>query len=174
MQNAHKKIETLANVTIIILALLLGGVLVTRYFRPDPPKQAAVEREELKAGSKLPISDLDWSKSERTLVMALSTKCHFCTESTPFYQKVSQARAGRSDVRLITMMPQSLDESKQYLSENKIAVDEVRQTKPAESFVKGTPTLIIVDRTGTVVESWVGKLPTEKEAEVMNRLFGGI
>jgi len=30
----------------------------------------------------------------------------------------------------------------------------------------------LVDRNGAAVDSWVGKLPPEKEAEVVKRLFG--
>ena len=70
-------------------------------------------------------------------------------------------------MQLITVMPQSVEEAQRYLSEHKISVDEIRQTSLDTINVKGTPTLLLVDKTGAVVQSWVGKLPPEKESEVV-------
>lgn len=114
---------------------------------------------------------MDWAKSEKTLIMALSTTCHFCAESTPFYQKLVGQRTGRSDVRLVAVMPQPVDEARHYLSEHAINVDEVRQASLNSISVRGTPTLVLVDGTGAVVRSWVGKLPPEREIEVVDTIF---
>lgn len=174
MRNLHKKIQTVSNIAIIIVALLLGGVFVKRYLLPAsvPHPMATMESEGIKAGTKLPLPDVDWSKSEKNLVLALSTSCHFCSESTPFYQKLAQMRTGRNDVRLLAVMPQSVEDALRYLSEHNLAVDEVRQARLNTINVRGTPTLLLIDRSGTVVQSWVGKLPPKKETEVANSLFG--
>lgn len=173
MRNIPKKIEIASNIAIIVVALLFGAVLVSRYLLPSaPPKSSVAETDSIKVGTKLPLSDVDWSKSEKNLVLVLSTNCHFCSESTPFYQKLAQQKAQRGGVRLITVMPQTVNEAQHYLSEHNISVDEVRQTSLNTVNVRGTPTLIVVDNAGAVVQSWVGKLPPEKEAEVIARLFG--
>jgi len=172
MTNIHKKIQTISNLAIIIVALLFGTVLVYRLLLPTSQKPAAVETEEIKIGTKLPLADVDWSKSEKNLVLVLSTSCHFCSESTPFYQKLAQLKTGRGDVRLIAALPQSIDEAQRYLSEHHLSVDEVRQTSLNTINVRGTPTLVLVDRNGAVVQTWRGKLPPEKEAEAVATLFG--
>ncbi len=172
MKNIHKKIESASNIAIIIVALLFAGVLVNRYFFSASPKSLAVESEAITAGTKLPLVDIDWSKSDKTLLLALSTNCRYCTESTPFYQKLAQQTAGGGEVRLVAVMPQGVDEARRYLSEHGISVDEVRQASLNTINVRGTPTLIEVDKNGAVVSSWVGKLPPEKESEVMRNLFG--
>jgi len=51
-----------------------------------------------------------------------------------------------------------------------IAVDEVRQATPSSLGIRGTPTILLVNKDGVITSSWRGKLPTEKEAEVMARL----
>jgi hypothetical protein len=133
MRNIHKKIQTLSNIAIIIVALLFGAGLVNRYFLSAPPsKQSVTESKSLKPGTKLSLSGSDWSKSSKTLVLALSTTCRFCTESIPFYQKLAQQRAGHNDVRLIALMPQGVDEAQHYLNEHKISVDEIRQANLTE------------------------------------------
>ena len=49
-----------------------------------------------------------------------------------------------------------------------VSVDDIRQAPPDAVKAVATPTLIIVDQTGSVTESWVGKLPAEKEVETRN------
>lgn len=170
MQNVHKKIETAANIAIIAVALLLGGILVNRYFFNPAPNAPPSEDNNIKVGMKLPLSNVDWTKSEKSLVMVLSTTCHFCNESTPFYQKLTKLKAENPKVRVIAVMPQSADEAQKYLAEHNISVDEVKPIKSEEMFVRGTPTLILVDRNGAATESWVGKLSADKETEVLSHL----
>ncbi|HZB45105.1 MAG TPA: hypothetical protein VE360_07670, partial [Pyrinomonadaceae bacterium] len=122
-------------------------------------------------GSKLSLDGIDWSKSERTVLLALSTKCRFCTESAPFYQRLAQEKEKHDDLGLLAVLPQSIDESQKYLGEHGIKVDAVKQATPGSLNVRGTPTLILVDQTGAVVESWIGKLPPPKEVEVLNRFL---
>lgn len=121
---------------------------------------------------KFPLLDVDWSKSNRNIVLALSTSCHFCTESVPFYRRLDEQRAEHDEVRLIVVMPQSVVDSKRYIDDKNLVADDVRQIKLSDIYVAGTPTLIVVDQTGAVVESWVGRLPPEKESEVQTRVFG--
>ncbi len=132
---------------------------------------AGAKNEGIKAGTKLSLGDIDWSKSDKNLVLVLSTTCRYCTESTPFYQKLAQQKNGRDDLRLIAVMPQTINEVQLYLSEHKISVDEIRQASLNTINVEGTPTLIEVDKTGAVIQSWVGKLPLEKESEVIQHFF---
>lgn len=172
MKNISGKVEILSNVVIIVVAILLGTVLISRYLISPPPNGPAAEPSRIQAGTVLPLADVDWSKSSKTLVMVLSTSCRFCTDSIPFYQKLSKQKGTRSDIRLLVLLPQTAEESGRYLSEHGISVDEVRRAQPSEVYAKGTPTLIVVDREGKVIDSWVGKLPPEKEDEVISSVFG--
>jgi thiol-disulfide isomerase/thioredoxin len=166
MNNPTKRLEQLANVAIIVVALLLGGVLVKRYLLPQAESPQAIAR--IQPGTKLSVPGLEWGKNERTLLLVLSTSCHFCTESSPFYQRLAQEKVKKGGVGLVAVLPQSVDESQKYLNGLGVAVDDIKQASPDAFQVRGTPTLIMADRTGAVVESWVGKLPAEKEVEVLN------
>ena len=70
---------------------------------------------------------------------------------------------------LVAVLPQSVGESQKYLNDLGVSVDDIKQAGLDAVQVRGTPTLIMADRTGTVVESWAGKLPAEAEGEVLNR-----
>jgi hypothetical protein len=172
MSNLNKKIELLANIAIIVVAILLGVIITNRYLLTAPPKPEAVEGARIKTGMKLSLSGVIWDKADKTLLLVLSTNCRFCTESALFYQRLAQQKTGHMGVRLIAVLPQSVSESEKYLNDHGVFVDEVTQAVPTTVYARATPTLILVDRTGSVVESWVGKLPPEKEFEVMRRLWG--
>lgn len=46
-----------------------------------------------------------------------------------------------------------------------------KANSPAVLGIRGTPTLILVDATGNVRKVWIGKLPTEKESDVLDELL---
>lgn len=171
--NILKKTELLANIAIIMVAVLLGGVLVKRYLLSSEDaydSQNNVLR--IAAGSKVSLPEVDWAKSDQTLLLILSKGCHFCSESAPFYQRLVRDTSGRGDVRLVAVLPQDVNEGKKYLNELGVPISEIKQSTLESIGVGGTPTLILVDNKGVVTESWVGKLPPDKESEVLNRLQG--
>lgn len=168
----YKKIELAANVAIIIVAVLLVALAADRfYFRPRPgPADQAAARQSIKVGDRITLPDFNWAQSERTLLLVLSTNCHFCTESAPFHQRLAQEKTRRGGTRLVAVLPQDVAESLKYLTDHGVSVDEIRRASPSEVQVGGTPTLILADHTGAVITSWIGKLPPDKEAEVLSRL----
>ena len=168
-----KKIELLANLAIIAIALLLGIVLVKQYLlRGTPPALPAAPAEAgIRPGTKLELPGIDWTQSQQTLVLALSEGCRFCTESAGFYQRLAKEKArGEDSPRLIAVLPQEVGQGQAYLNQLGVAIDEVRQIQMSALGVRGTPTLILVDNQGTVKASWVGKLSEAKEADVMAHL----
>lgn len=171
MANLTKKIELFANIAIIVVALLLGGVLVKRYLLPQPEGSASSGADvRIAPGTKLTVPGIEWAQSKQTLLLVLSDTCHFCTESAGFYQRLAQERAKRSDMRLIAMLPQELSKGRAYMTKLGVTVDQVEEEPLNTVNVRGTPTVILVDSSGTVIESWVGKLRAEEEAKVISRL----
>lgn len=168
-----QRVELATNLAIIVTALLLCTVLVKKYLlSPASPvaDNVAPAKRPVQVGEKLSIEGVDWAKNGQTLILALSTTCHYCTESAPFYQQLTQKRGS---VRVVAVMPQNLDAGRQYLQKLGVSVDEVKQL-PLESIrVQGTPTLLLLNREGVVTDEWVGRLPAEREAEVIQRLRAG-
>lgn len=165
-----KKIEFLANLSIIVVALLLGAVLVKRNLTPTPQQAALPAKSKIQPGTKLQLPNINWAQSEQTLLLALSDTCRFCTESAPFYQRLARQKTEPDSPRLVAVLPQDVNQGQAYLDNLGVKVDEVKQSALSAIGVSGTPTLIMVDRDGVVKESWVGKLPPALEAEVLSRL----
>lgn len=161
-----KKLEITANFAIIIVATLLAVFLI-RHYVLERDRVEPFAGNQPHAGTKLNLGDVDWSKDQQTLVMALSTTCHFCSESSAFYQKVAR---GRSNVRLLAVMPQTVNEAQKYLSDLGVTVDEIKQAQLNSIGVNGTPTLILVNNGGIVANTWVGKLTSAEESQVLSSL----
>src|SRR5712691_8420560 len=152
LMSVSKKIELIANVAIIVVACLLATVLVKNYFFTKPSQQASKSESQRVQGESQPVSsptvsslDIDWKQSKQTLILAISSTCHFCTESAPFYRQLAKEHL---DSRLIAVFPQSVEEGKRYLDELGISVDEVKQLPLRSINVNGTPTLILVNGDG--------------------------
>lgn len=167
MSNLYKRVELLANIAIIIVAVLISAVLVKRYLFSPP---AAGEMKTIASGEKVALPDVDWQKSRQTLLLVLSQGCHFCAESVPFYQRLAKETSARNDIRLIAILPQPPGEGQKYLDELGVSIKDVRQAELSSIQVRGTPTLILVDNQGIVTSAWVGKLPSDKEVEVISKL----
>ena len=172
----HRKLESTANLLIIIVALLLGFVLIQKAFfsqsSTTPTAKAqpnASSKLQLNVGSTLNLPGEDWSKQSKTLVLALQTTCHFCSESAPFYKRIIDETQGRN-VSLVAVLPTAVEESKAHLNQLGIRGIEVRSSPLEDVSVSGTPTLILLNNKGEVTDFWVGKLTPDKEIEVINKL----
>lgn len=164
----YKKVELTANVAIIIVAVLLGYFLVQQFTSPNPNKSQQPPKEIVR-GTKIDLPNVDLQSNGKTILLVMQKSCHFCTESMPFYKNLIQ-RASEKGVKVIAVLPDSIEQSNQYLNEHGIKVNEVRQSSLSSVDVEGTPTLIMLNQKGEVSNSWVGKLPSEKEQEVINQL----
>ena len=122
---------------------------------------------EIHSGTQILLSGIDWAKNGRTLLMAVSDKCHFCSESASFYQRLAKERG---KTQLVAVLPETEEEGKNYFAKLNVAVDDIKQVTLNSLGVRGTPTLILVDSNGTAVKSWAGKLPSDREAEVLASL----
>jgi thioredoxin-related protein len=163
----HRKIELMTNISIILVAVLLGYFLVQKLFFTNQTQP--VPAKEIAKGTKLSVPDIDWQGNQKTVLLALQKGCKFCTESMPFYKTLIE-KSKQKGVRLVAVLPNSNEEGVQYLKENGVEIQEVKQAKLDSIDVRGTPTLILVNDKGEVQNSWIGKLSAQKEQEVQDSL----
>ncbi|HYW72036.1 MAG TPA: hypothetical protein VE961_13440 [Pyrinomonadaceae bacterium] len=180
-----RAIEIATNLSIILVALIGATVLVRNYLL-HPPAAVVSEAPQIAsartpapnpglragppAGSQISLPNVDWAGNGETVVLALSNKCHFCSESAAFYQQLSSELAQRKDVRIVAVFPQEINDARKYLDDLKVPIGDIRQATLSSIGVNGTPTLMIVDGSGQVKESWVGRLTPVKESEVLSRI----
>lgn len=165
MNKLTQKLEVAANVLIIVVALILGGVLVKKYFFTE----AAPERKQPVIGQKVADTGTDLAAHQKNVLLVLQKGCKFCTESADFYKKLLEQTKDKN-VKVTALLPQPKEEAEQYIKELGISGIEVRQSQLDPLNVSGTPTIIVTDNQGVISDTWIGKLPPEKETEVLNKL----
>lgn len=166
MDNIVKKLEIAANCSIVIVAAVVVGVLVKNYLLTNRSESYP----EISVGTKISLPEVNWGESGQTLLLVSQTGCHFCSDSAPFYQRLVQEAKMRGNVRLVFVLPQPVAEGQKYLNDLGLFVTDIVQAPLRTIRVKGTPTLILVNNSGVVTDLWIGKLPPEKEAEVVSKL----
>lgn len=170
MKTKSQKIELVANVLIILVALLFGGVLIQKYLLPA--NQAANQnapRLKPSVGATVNLPGENWSRQPKTLVLALQASCRFCNESAPFYKRIIDS-VGNKPVRLVAVFPTENQQNISHLKDLGLSAMEVRQSSLDSLQVGGTPTLMLTNDKGEITDFWVGKLTPEKEAEVLTKL----
>src|ERR1041384_2476624 len=162
-----KRMQLIANIASLItclivtgIALLIGVALVRNNYMTNTSRSS---QSPLSVGEKVRMLDLDWAASDQTLLLALNKGCGFCRASAPFYQKLANAMAGRKSVRLVAVLPQAIDESQQYLNELGVPIHEIKQAQLSALGVRGTPTLILVNKAGVITDTWIGELTPAQE-----------
>lgn len=163
--NRPSRLENLASLATILVSLLLSAVLVKVFLLPQPGPAPNPAQPHPGMSLKQSLPGVDWAKNKRTLILAISTQCHFCTESAPFFQRIQKERA--KDVKMVAVLPQAVEESRKYLEGEGVQVDDVKQATLNAIGVIGTPTLLLVDGKGTVAQVWEGKLQPDQEGGVL-------
>lgn len=170
-------LDTVANIAIILVCAIAAVVLVRTHFFPQqqagPPQVEKGEQyDQLKAV--VPAG------SNRALVVAVAPGCHFCNDSIPFYKNLIEQRNQKSSaVKFIAAVPTNekpeeaqklVAEETQKFTAGGAQPDGMVNLDFAAIKVPGTPTLMLVDNTGKVLDVWVGKLDPKGEKAVLKTL----
>ena len=165
-------LDTVANIAIIAVCVIAALVLINTHLYPifpaqrppgAPPQAEKGDRfDQLKAV--VPAG------TDRALVVAVAPGCHFCNESMPFYkQLIDQRNQKSSPLKVIAAVPaeEAKAEEAQKFASAGTKPDNMVQVDFSAIKVPGTPTLLLVDNTGKVLDVWVGKLDESGQKKVL-------
>jgi len=166
MTKLSKKTELLISITIIVFSVFISGFLLHKYIfssssSPEPAQTI---------NKQITLPDVTWSEQPKTVVIALQTSCHFCNESAPFYKRLIENIKGKN-IKLVAVLPTAIEKSRAHLDKLGLNDLDIKQASLDSIEVDGTPTLLLVNDKGEITNSWIGKLPPNKEAEVINKLL---
>jgi hypothetical protein len=161
------KIETAANVIVIIFAVVVGSVFLKDRLSPAAPESNAV-----KAGDQLANLDgWNWGAHDQTLVLALRKGCHFCEDSAPFYRRLdTHQQQGEPNSSIVAVFPDTPDTVQEVVQSEGLGIHALAGVPLERLKVSATPTLLLVDRSGTVRKAWIGMLSPREELEVMKAM----
>jgi hypothetical protein len=162
-----KYIEVSSNLAILVVAMALLGAIVSARWWPRPGN--AKFEDGLQKGQVLArLPSIDYGATPQTVLLVVSTKCSYCKESLPFYKRLIGEQQGTGQrTRVVAVFPNPKSEVERYKEQNQLNVESVPALNYSPLNVTGTPTLILVDATGHVLDFWVGKLSNEEEQQVI-------
>ncbi len=163
--------------TIDILLVLCAAITVWRFAQANqtawlsessPPRL-------LQPQTPLQVNGLDWAIAARHVVLMVSPKCEACKESAKFYRELSRRIETQQDSRLAVIGPEPVSELRAWLDANDIRADTVVQAERPENLgFSVTPTLLFVDRSGTVTDVLSLRLSADEEEDVLRVLSGSL
>ncbi len=167
-----------ANLALILAAIaVVADRIVDLYPRlhtpttlPPTKRSPTRSRTPFRPGVRAPeLKGVDYSHSDRTLVLFLSTNCKFCKSGAPFYkdlaEQVSKTKGSR---KVVAAFPQPTEEIMTSKDFRGLGCDIVGLAPFEAMGVTGTPTILLVARDGTVVNTWVGA-PSEVTRQIITR-----
>jgi hypothetical protein len=165
-----------ANIALNLLLIgacgLTGADMIRSYMgrRKAEAAMAKLPRGPAK-GTSFALQGEDWSKDrDGTLVFGVSTTCHFCTQSAPYFRQILASVGPR--IAAVAVAPEPAVQARQYLDGLGVAISDVRQMPLSEVGIRGTPTLVFVNRKGLVERVWRGALFADSEKEVVDFAAG--
>jgi hypothetical protein len=162
-------LEIATNIAVLLAALGFLSTLSWSHFtgRAVPEPQSGFQ-----TGQALPrLPQVDYSSSPQTVLIAMNTQCHFCTESISFYNDLARAQQGKDKTtRIIAVFPNAESEVRQYVQQNQLQLETIAGADLKALNIRGTPTIILVNKSGKVLDFWVGKLSEDEKRQITNVL----
>jgi thiol-disulfide isomerase/thioredoxin len=156
-------VEKSTTVGVYLAALTIIYVCAWSYFHKHTKPYLPIGLQKGQVLTSLPSVPVD--KFSRTLLIAVNAKCGYCQESVPFYKQLSElAPANRSLV--VAMFPNSDDEAQQFLADYKLDMRRASSVDLGALGIFATPTVILIDKDGTVRDFWVGVLSKDQEQQI--------
>jgi thiol-disulfide isomerase/thioredoxin len=152
-EGGMKHLDKIANIAIIVAVIVFLGLVVRGdigfHRAAQPPMQDLVGKSVSLPGVQLP-------RDRSSLLIVVSTTCHFCKDSLPFYKQLSEKSRGR--LNLVAVLPQPQPEARKFLQDAGVEADQIVSASPDAVGARGTPTVLLVDGSGKVTRAWVGRL----------------
>jgi hypothetical protein len=166
----EKRSDILTALATRLAMVSLCGVFRVSHPPYTMPQVRATPLKNVTVGDHVVLPGYSWTTSKFTLLLGLHVDCVHCEADMPFYRRLfSLERTGGTKVHIIAAYPDPRDQVTEdilrYLGKvpfwPSVSSDALR--------IRATPTLLMIDQTGTVRHVWVGEL-SEAQEEVINNM----
>jgi hypothetical protein len=83
----------------------------------------------------------------------------------------ARQQAEHSTTELLAVFPDDRRQTEEFLRSAGLQVPAVSDVALWQLHVSRTPTILLVDRDGKVLDYWIGSMPAARESEVAKALF---
>jgi hypothetical protein len=159
------RLEQATHLALIAVCCIAGYTLIRQHIARNPTVPSVHE------GERVAVAGYDWSQTNATALLAISPRCHFCEESLPLYRTLGRvARRAKGSFRVIAVSKEPGETLAKYLEQHGVNLQGVFTSSLSKLGVRGTPTVLVVDRNGVVQSVFVGKLDNGREGQLMSRV----
>jgi hypothetical protein len=164
-------LERTANILIVATALVAIPTLGLQLYERATVRPVEASPRYARGDSLQPAVNIDAGHARRALVLYLNSSCRYCTESMDFYKRIREWREHNAEAATIVVLGQE-SESRllDYTLAHGFKPDRVISVRGTSFKLSGTPSLLLVSRTGIVEEAWYGRLSPAQEQAVLERL----
>lgn len=165
--NLMTRLEKITHLVLMFVAVAALSIVIDRqYFHSQRHMQP-----QYLVGTNIALSQVQWSADKYNVVLVISAECRFCIESAPFYHSLGEL-ADRVNLVIVSHDDRaSLD---RFLESQRIsAKEEVTSASLSEIGVRGTPTVLLIDKKGIVKRVFAGKQPSKVEDGLLSDLREG-
>jgi hypothetical protein len=163
--NVRRILDVTANIAIVFLALIMSFVLVKEHLvqrSASHPKPSII-------GTRLSVDGVDWSKSNKTVVLAVSEHCRWCAASVPFYQELG--RRSSKNFRIVAVLVDPTSADRNFSAVVADFADETIHVPLPKMGINSTPTAMVVDSNGKVIDGWVGMLDKQSQDQLFKAIL---
>ena len=164
-----KHLERIANIAVIVAVVVFIGLAIRGDFSLN--RTARTPSSQDLVGRVVKLSGVSFPSDRNTLVLAVSTTCHFCKDSLPFYKQLTNKVQGRLNV--VAVLPETQQDAQKFLRDADVETNQVVSSSLDVLGVHGTPTILLVDGTGKVSRAWVGRLDQKGQEDLQAVVLPG-
>lgn len=164
-----KRLELLINIGVILLGAAVLFFLAKTY---RATREVSQSLEEPHIGDQLPsIPGIDWKSSDRTVILALKKGCHYCEDSMPFYRQLAELSEQKAlKANLVAIFPDPSADVDALVKAENLSVKTVPGVPLRSLKISGTPTVILADSSGRILQDWVGELTEHEQQQMLDTL----
>jgi len=153
----------------IVHRVLNGAIILAVVFLVTSLGQRYYIRQQDSAQT-ISLPGVDFSQSDKTLLLFLQQDCGVCIESLSFYRRITDTFNEASSVQIVLITPAKPEVAHEFFQKEGLSFVSVLQGKKGLLGVTGSPTLILADSNGRVYGSWIGQLSSQQENELWTML----
>lgn len=163
-----KRLELITNLAVIVTSVALLVFLGNSWYESHRAPQLRVAQVQALVGRTVQLPGVDFTRKGNTLLIAVSSTCHFCQESQPFYRQLANTPGATANIVAVLPMPQH--DAENYVHTTISPSLQVVSASLGTIGVNSTPTLLLVDSHGKVKKAWIGKLDQATQQQVQSQL----
>ena len=130
---------------------------------------AHVVTQGLEKGQQLPrLSAIDYKTTRATMLIALDTECQHCIKALTFYKEI--ARTAKPNLQILAVFPNGNGSVQEYAKRHELGFATQSSVDLSQLNILATPTLILLDNDGRIVDFWIGGGLPDSQSEIMRTL----